>query len=411
MMDSIHVWHVAKTGSDGNGGHAQQYPIDLSADAKLTIPAAVTAASAGDKIIVWPGTYDSTSTASTWIDLSSKENITIEGMGWETIIEQEWKQSFCIIPGNGTVIKNIQLYNSDVPEQSGDSIAISGSNASNITVENCLIKASTGISGYYGSYTVRDCVFVCSEYGMNLGLGGSIYSNIVERCKIYCSGWTFCLSAPIWASSPIIVKDSNLYVDVTTPSLEGNPNYPIGGCFRSTAILQNCNIETSSDNDSYEIGIYTYTDGQIKLDNCVIKTNGDTACYDLKQSSTGSIMVSNCDYDTSKVSGTVTDKLNTITGTDGATLATAQANYAPCTLGAGAITFVYTLYTDETAETGPIGNVEVWVTTDEEGTNTIAAGTTNASGSATFYLDAATYYFWRQKSGYTFTNPDTEEVA
>ena len=51
------------------------------------------------------------------------------------------------------------------------------------------------------------------------------------------------------------------------------------------------------------------------------------------------------------------------------------------------------------------------VTTDEAGTNVVASGTTNTSGQVVFYLDAGTYYVWREKSGWNFTNPDTETVA
>lgn len=77
--------------------------------------------------------------------------------------------------------------------------------------------------------------------------------------------------------------------------------------------------------------------------------------------------------------------------------------------GAGGITWTYTL-TD--ADSGnPISNADVWVTTDEAGNNVIASGVTDAAGSLTFYLDAGTYYLWRKKSGWNFTNPDTEEVS
>ena len=57
FLDSSHVWHVAKTGSDSNSGHAGQYPISLANDAKVTIAAAVSAAASGDTIIIWPGDY------------------------------------------------------------------------------------------------------------------------------------------------------------------------------------------------------------------------------------------------------------------------------------------------------------------------------------------------------------------
>jgi len=53
----------------------------------------------------------------------------------------------------------------------------------------------------------------------------------------------------------------------------------------------------------------------------------------------------------------------------------------------------------------------VWVTTDLPGTNVIASGRTDAAGVVAFYLDAGTVYVWRQKSGWDFTNPDTEVVA
>jgi hypothetical protein len=77
--------------------------------------------------------------------------------------------------------------------------------------------------------------------------------------------------------------------------------------------------------------------------------------------------------------------------------------------GAGAITWTYTV-TD--ASTGvPIGGVDVWVTTDIAGVNVIASGVTDSSGVVTFTLDAGTVYVWRSRSGYNFTNPDTEVVS
>jgi hypothetical protein len=77
--------------------------------------------------------------------------------------------------------------------------------------------------------------------------------------------------------------------------------------------------------------------------------------------------------------------------------------------GAGAISHAYTL--TDSADGNPIDGAEVWVTTDAAGVNVIASGTTNSSGIVTFMLDAGTYYFWRKRSGYNFTNPDQETVA
>jgi hypothetical protein len=77
--------------------------------------------------------------------------------------------------------------------------------------------------------------------------------------------------------------------------------------------------------------------------------------------------------------------------------------------GAGSILHSYTI--TDSADGTPIDGVEVWVSTDSAGVNVIASGYTNSSGVFSVMLDAGTYYFWRKRSGYNFTNPDTETVA
>ena len=77
--------------------------------------------------------------------------------------------------------------------------------------------------------------------------------------------------------------------------------------------------------------------------------------------------------------------------------------------GAGAITFTYTL--TSTVDGSPIADAQIWVTSDYAGNNLLASGITDAVGQVIFYLDAGTIYVWRQKSGWDFTNPDTEVVA
>jgi len=77
--------------------------------------------------------------------------------------------------------------------------------------------------------------------------------------------------------------------------------------------------------------------------------------------------------------------------------------------GAGAVTWVYTL--TSSVDATPIADAQVWATTDSAGANVIASGITTTLGKVTFYLDAGTYYYWRAKSGWNFTNPDIETVA
>ena len=76
--------------------------------------------------------------------------------------------------------------------------------------------------------------------------------------------------------------------------------------------------------------------------------------------------------------------------------------------GAGAITWPYTLTESDNT---PISDADVWVTTDEAGNNVVASGRTDASGVVTFFLDAGIVYVWAQKTGWNFTNPDTESVV
>ena len=81
------------------------------------------------------------------------------------------------------------------------------------------------------------------------------------------------------------------------------------------------------------------------------------------------------------------------------------------TAGTGNTKFDYYMYEDEEDETDPITNCYVWVSTDLAGTNIVASGYTNTFGKVEFWLDTGTYYFWRSKSGFRFTNPDIEVVG
>lgn len=84
------------------------------------------------------------------------------------------------------------------------------------------------------------------------------------------------------------------------------------------------------------------------------------------------------------------------------------------TFPAGAIEFTYTLTTPLAV---PIEGAQVWISTDIGGSNIIWSGVSDAFGIARDvnlekpWLDAGTYYFWAQLSGYSFSNPDSEVVS
>jgi hypothetical protein len=75
--------------------------------------------------------------------------------------------------------------------------------------------------------------------------------------------------------------------------------------------------------------------------------------------------------------------------------------------GAGAITWPITI----TQGGSPVPDCDVWVTTDEGGTEYVASGETNSAGVVTFYLDAGDYYVWCQKAGYNFSMPTKITVS
>ena len=124
------------------------------------------------------------------------------------------------------------------------------------------------------------------------------------------------------------------------------------------------------------------------------------------------------DVNTSSISGTVADDIandmldellseHTDAGSVGKAIGDIESVVASS--GSGNVTWDYTL-TDSTTG-APIVGATVWVTSDIAGATVLASGVTNINGVVTFYLSTGTKYIWRQKSGYSFVNPDTEVVA
>ena len=88
-----------------------------------------------------------------------------------------------------------------------------------------------------------------------------------------------------------------------------------------------------------------------------------------------------------------------------------QGDVSSCvTLGPGAIAYTVQVLNQETGQ--PLGDVDVWVTTNPAGTNVIASGKSDQSGNVVFYLDSGcTIYIWKQRSGYNFSNPEQKVVS
>lgn len=68
-------------------------------------------------------------------------------------------------------------------------------------------------------------------------------------------------------------------------------------------------------------------------------------------------------------------------------------------------------YTLNDQDGNPIADAAVWATSDPDGDTIVATARTNALGQVNFFLAAGTYYIFRQKVGFTFDNPDQQEVS
>jgi hypothetical protein len=93
LVNARPTWYVNKSGDDGNSGTSWD-------DAFLTIGAAVSAASAGDKIVIGPGTYAEA------VDSSALANLEIVGAGLQTLIQTTSAVALTI--GNGAIVRNLK---------------------------------------------------------------------------------------------------------------------------------------------------------------------------------------------------------------------------------------------------------------------------------------------------------------
>lgn len=152
-----------------------------------------------------------------------------------------------------------------------------------------------------------------------------------------------------------------------------------------------------------------------------INTEADTALSDINLDHLMKVATSNRDTLPEVVDDTVL--ANLMTKTDGDT---SDFDHATDSLEAlrdktppaGTIEFTYTMRIDNEDTGDLLEGVEVFISTDSAGSNAIWSGTTDANGilrevvgNSKPWLDAGTYYLWRKKSGYSFTNPDTEVVS
>ena len=77
--------------------------------------------------------------------------------------------------------------------------------------------------------------------------------------------------------------------------------------------------------------------------------------------------------------------------------------------GTGAVAFTYLLTSQ--SDNSPIAGVRVTASDDIAGGHVVAEASSNAAGVVIFHLDAGRYYLWREKPGWSFVDPDIQDVV
>ena len=200
MMALATTWYVnGSTGSDSNSGTSESAP-------KATIQAAIDASSAGDTILVAPGTYAPISTANKAITICSNVGVTstiIDGSG-NNVCVMVWDETVESGVQTNTVVRGFTLQNGYSLEdggcvhggtyfncilQGGCSVYGSGGGAAHAVLENCLVQGGRGVNGgnIVGSIA-RNCTLVDGYATDNGGafFDCSVYNSI---CYNNDSGW------------------------------------------------------------------------------------------------------------------------------------------------------------------------------------------------------------------------------
>ena len=320
ILDSIRVWHVSKAGNDNNSGHAAQYPVNLANDSKLTISAAVTAASSGDIIIIHPGTYDES------IDLDTAvKSLEIIGTNRENCIISPTSGTKAVILTTGCSLKNLTVISNTI----NNNYAVYFNNKSNILIDNCHIKGSPVITGgssvgieIYGTTCIDIIINNSFVESASIALQARQVTGLrAINCCFYSSPGIDTDTSRAVALEPSISTNSNLsvfdnctmYVDRSNAS---TGFFAIAVDAGVNSIFNNCSIycKTTGSCPEKAIGVqagyiqtkYTYP----VLNNCSIFTSSVlNSAYDLYTDNANCrIVLCNCNFDKTKVSGSGTVK-------------------------------------------------------------------------------------------------------
>ena len=301
---AVHVWYVSKTGNDANAGHSW-------ASAKLTVSAAVAAATAGDTIMVGPGVFEEA------VDASVKDGLWFEGAGVGTQITYGVDDSSTMALGNYSTIKSIRITSTSA---TADSSAVNCENKTKCRLIDSIIEGTyDGILATGSSYLRIESCCVSGTYDGIILVNGNdwfIENSIISTNCEWNSGNGFYRALLAWngrgkAERCIFRATRNDTTSSETAAVVFDTgNYELCNCFFYAEQLNaggSGEVAGVIGGDGYGISV-NGTTGNVSIIGGAIFTKqlgSGSNIHHLWQSS-GTLAVSGLTYDESKTSGTIT---------------------------------------------------------------------------------------------------------
>ena len=338
LGDSAKVIHVSKSGNDNNGGVAQQYPVSLANDSKLTIGAAVTACPDGGTIIIWPGDYvekvnlDAADKAINLIGtnrmkcriLPSSGNAGIaleDGCTVQNLYVYSINQQAII----GTVKKNFTV--SDCYLSNGGANALCFNYSDNVLIKRCYVF-SKSMPIYAGNNTIIEDCFIIGD-GTYTGIPnnprlisgiGDISTSLILRNSLLLMQPSYQKGTDLYQVSVaikgiygigrVIIENCDILIDGSKPGGANPASYFDGDAYGihncDYVSIANSRIHTITDQNKSKTAYSLYLKTKAQLLNCSLTSAGQSASYDLYASSARVAVLTGCNYDSSKVHSNVT---------------------------------------------------------------------------------------------------------
>lgn len=275
------TWLVSKNGNDGNPGAPTSDPVNLATDSFLTVAAAISAASSGDKILIWPGTYAEA--------ISPGKRLEVIGVG----------PKGSIVIGSGittgasdsnSIYRNIKAV--------GTNIGWSVNSSSGLYIEDCYAYGPT--DGFYGA-TSKSAFIRC--YSSSNWDGANLMSgtdNLFRDCTFEASSTVANAGHALQSASSGKYLNCDFIINDTQTTVNQLCAVKIAGAYNY--IFDNCRFITkgNSGRTGNVMGLFVNNaSANVLIDRCIFDTNAVSAgnsAPDINNVA-GNVVVNGCLYE------------------------------------------------------------------------------------------------------------------